>query len=144
MTTTAARSWSAAQARYDTLATAQGTSPAGGLPVQYVPTRHGLVARCWGHYTYVEVALLRRRNTGATFQGSIELVRGGWRVTDATGAVLATFTGDYLDAEAQLLRRRTGVRSQVDYGWPAGLVRELRNPPLGAAGSGYTSARVAK
>lgn len=125
MQATATR-WTARQARYDTWATVLGVSAGGGLPVHYVPTRHGLVARTWMGHDLVSVVLLRRGNAGATFQGTLQLVRGGWMVVDSRDNHIGTFGGDFLDAEAALLRLRTGVRSVCDYPWPRHLLAELR------------------
>jgi hypothetical protein len=123
-----ATKWTARQARYNGHAMVCDVSEGGALPVQYAPTRHGIVARCWLGPDYIQVALLRRGNTASTFQGTVELAHGGWKVTDARGNSLGAFTGDYLDAEAPLLRLRTGVRSATHYRWPRHLLAELRPP----------------
>lgn len=123
-----ATKWTARQARYNGPAMVCALSEGGGLPVQFTPSRHGIVARCWLGPDYTEVVLLRRTNTAGTFQGTVELVRGGWKVTDARGNGLGTASGDYLDAEAPLLRLRTGVRSTTRHRWPHRLVAQLRPP----------------
>lgn len=127
--TATTRSWTARQARYDTNATVIGSTRSGGLTVHYLPTLHGILARCWVGDDLTEVALLRRGNLHATFQGTVTAIPGGWRAKDANGNVVVELVGPcvkYVDAEAPLLRLRNGVRSFGEYAWPVHLVRALR------------------
>lgn len=122
-TTTALPAWTVRQARYDTAATVRGTTEHGGIDVDYVPCRHGVVARAWVAPGMTEVVLRRRGHKYGTFQGTIESSPNGWRILDIEGRQLGEVTGDYLDAEARLLRLRTGRRTQVRYQWPSWLLR---------------------
>lgn len=128
------RRWTARQAGYDharAVDLTTGDRASGGLPQQLVPTRHGHVARTWLGGTLTEVALLRPRRAGATYQGTVHGVVGGWVAYSADGRRTSTVRHDYEDAEATLLVLRTGHRSQTRYPW------HLLAPaqPLPAAGA---------
>jgi len=84
--------------------------------VHFVPTRHGTLARTWiGDCG--EIALLRPSNTAATYQGTVRAVRGGWVALDPDGAQITGVCRNYIDAEAPLLRLRTGHRSHAKLPW---------------------------
>lgn len=121
--------WTVRQAGYRLDGTVVTTSPSGSFQQHYVLTRHGLVARTWLGPDFTQIALRRRRNSGATYQGSVRAVPGGgWQAfDDFTGAAqpVGGVHNDYLDAEALLLPRRTGHRSTARYAWPAGHLRQL-------------------
>lgn len=122
-----ARPWTPAQAgyRHDTLSS--GSVKGGGLVREFILCRHGIVARTWMSPTFVEVALRRPSQTGGTYQGSVELTREGWTSFDPAGEVVARGV-DYVEAEAPLLRVRTGQRAAIRYDWPRELVDQLKKP----------------
>lgn len=122
--TRAARSWTPAQAGYQprtqvVTSTRPDTPEAPGLVQHYVLTRHGIVARTWCGPDLVEVALRRRGQVRGTYQGHITAVPGGgWQAYDTNRTLLGPGYANYLDAEAPLLRRRTGVTTTGTYRWP--------------------------
>lgn len=128
--------WTVRQAGYELADTVVAASPSGAFVQHFVPTRHGLVGRTWIGPDYVQVVLRRPRNQGATYQGSVRAVADGWQAyDDFTGdpAPVGAVHTDYLDAEAVLLRRRTGHRSTADYSWPAAHLRDLATRARGDA-----------
>ena len=113
----ATRRWTARQAGYKGRTTLHVPLP-DGTARQYVRTRHGLVARTWVGLGLAEVVLKRPRNKHATYQGSVRIVPGGWQAYDDGGdrpVPVGPVCTDYLDAEAQLLPRRTGRRASGRY-----------------------------
>jgi hypothetical protein len=123
----------ATKARYERETQLVTTSRSGGLPVHYVMTRHGAVARTWMPGC-TEVVLWRPRSQHPTYQGSVAHVGLAWVATDPHGTVVAT-ASDYLDAEAALLPLRTGTRSRAGYAWPWEIRQELewRRTPAASA-----------
>lgn len=115
MSTNTLRSWTPAQAGYQLHTTAVDRRP-GRLIRHYVRTRHGVVARTWCGPDLVEIALRRPTAARGTYQGTVRAVAGGWVATlpDGTGSPVR---GQYLDAEALLLRVRTGVTARAEYRW---------------------------
>lgn len=121
------RNWTARQARYDA-ATLTVDTPEYGLTRHYVTTLHGTVARTWCSTDYAEVALWRPTNRGATYQGHVAAVPGGWQAFDTNRQPVSAVHADYLDAEAPLLLRRTRRRSRAAYTWPRHLRPTRRKP----------------
>ncbi|HLL69109.1 MAG TPA: hypothetical protein VK453_25840 [Micromonosporaceae bacterium] len=91
------------------------------MTATYITIQSGIVRRTFGDAPFAEITLLRVGAQQPTYQGLITAVAGGWRATgaahgDAT-VDLGTFV-DWLDAEAALLKRRTGVRATVAWDGP--------------------------
>lgn len=113
--------WSPRQAGYQPDTTIVTTTDAGGLHRHYVRTRHGTVARTWMGASVTEVTLRRPSHRCGTYQGSVHAVPGGWQAVDDSGpqpVPVGPVHADYLDAEARLLRRRTGQVARATYRWP--------------------------
>jgi hypothetical protein len=127
--------WSVRQAGYQLRSTQLGASEHGSFVQHFVVTRHGVVARTWIGPDFVQIVLRRPANSGGTYQGSVRAVPGGWQAfDDFTGAAqpVGPVYADYLDAEAPLLRRRTGHRATSAYGWPAEHLRLITARRAGA------------
>ena len=109
-----------ATAGYQIHTTETTRTESGALLRQFVVTAHGVVARTDAGGVW-EVALLRPRCTYGRFQGSVYPTGtpGVWRLRGPKGEELGTVTGDYIDAEAVLIARRSEVRSQAVAVWPA-------------------------
>ncbi len=114
--------WTPAQARYDRYATLVTTTRGdeGGCTIHFVPTRHGVAGRVWvgDGGALVEIVLRRPSNSGATYQGHVAAVPGGWAGYDPSGVQVTAVHTNYIDAEAPLLRLRTRTRSTGQYPWP--------------------------
>lgn len=117
----ATTTWTPRQAGYLPETTVVTTTEAGGLVRHYVRTRHGTVARTWMGTAVTEVILRRPAHRRGTYQGSVHCVAGGWQAVDDSRThqvPVGPVCTDYLDAEALLLRRRTGQVARVTYRWP--------------------------
>jgi hypothetical protein len=123
MATTAATPirWTTRQAGYHAEVTEFTTTRGGGegLPQHFVLTRHGVLARTWVGPGLAEVTLRRPRHAHGTYQGHVAMVPGGWAGYNHNGQPVTAICRDYLDAEAPLLRLRTGHTATGKYRWPA-------------------------
>lgn len=122
------RSWSPRQAGYQVdsmvVTTTRPDTPASpGLPVDFVRTRHGAVARVWIGADLTEVTMRRPRNVRPTFQGTVRRMSGGWAGFDPDGQQITGIYANYLDAEAPMLLLRTGRRSASTFPWPHRITR---------------------
>lgn len=69
-----------------------------------------------GTAMWFEISVLRtHRQVNPTFQGEIQMVDGQWIAKDADGKTVVGTFGDYADAEAFLVKRRTGVTSSMKW-----------------------------
>lgn len=132
------RPWSPAQAGYQAHTLAVTTShpetpEIPGLVLHYQLTRHGAVARTWCGPDLVEVVLRRRGQVRGTYQGTVRAVAGGWQAHTPRGDLLGAVHTNYLDAEAPLLRERTGVVAAGTYRWPFTMLAVL-NREIGHEG----------
>jgi hypothetical protein len=133
MAATTTRDWTPAQAGYrpdsQVVTTTRPETPeAPGLVQHYVLTRHGIIARTWIGPDLAEIVLRRPTHVAGTYQGFVQAVPGGWAAfgSGAAEQISRVYT-DYLDAEAVLLRLRTGRRATGEYRWPRGLMLRLRS-----------------
>lgn len=119
------RSWSPRQAGYDHNSVEAGsTRPDGtGLPVQFIRTRHGAVARVQLGAGFTEVLIWRHRNARPTFQGSVRRTPDGWTGFGPDGQPVTGVHADYLHAEAPMLLHRTGRRAATTFPWPTRITR---------------------
>lgn len=80
-----------------------------------------------GHTTmWFDISVLRTyRQVNPTYQGCITMVGNRWQAVDVDGSTVVGMFGDYADAEAFLVRRRTGKTSAMK--WTGG--RPQRNVP---------------
>jgi hypothetical protein len=122
------RSWSPQQAGYDAATmvvttTRPDTPETPGLPVDFIRTRHGTVARVWLGHDLTEVTIRRPRNVRPTFQGTVRRISGGWSGFDPDGQQVTGIHANYLDAEAPMLLLRTGRRAASTFPWPHRITR---------------------
>lgn len=119
--------WTAKQARYNT-GTQVVVREDGRLTKHYVLTQHGAVARTFVTGSFlVEVALLRRGNKHAQYQGCITRDGDLYMATTPAGERVAA-CAHYIDAEAALLPRRNRRRAWGDYAWPITITAALHAP----------------
>ena len=110
-----------------------------GTVVQhYVLTRYGIVCREFlGGSRFAplmtEVVLMRRGNKTPTFLGTVERRGDVWFAQLPSDAEPREHfeAADYIEAEAWLLPRKSGWRSQKRYVWPRWMIADIRNYPTG-------------